>query len=224
MVKDEWHPSRISLNRFSDTARTLHGKKFVLPSGQHLPCSALVLAAEASSRRGPLPPLGARVAGNPLPRGARPGLRSGSGHMRESGFPQERLREIVVAARGCATRCCPGVRTACTFPATYLWAGTQRIVALLSPVRTRSETSIIAVAKRWPGKRASILTQSMAAVGRRSTAGFAERSRVRNVSRGCWPAGTPPRHLQVSSAAYGTVPWTIGVWRLCAALGVHCIC
>ena len=52
-------------------------------------------------RRGPVPALGAHVAGDPLRRGAQPGLGGGSGHVREAGLLQERLRGLVVAAQGC---------------------------------------------------------------------------------------------------------------------------
>ena len=38
--------------------------------------------------------------------------------------------------------------SACPFPATLLWAGTQRIVTSLSRTRTLSQTSIVAMAKR----------------------------------------------------------------------------
>ena len=49
--------------------------------------------------------------------------------------------------------------SACSLPSTLLWAGSQRIVTSLSRARVRSQISIAAIAKRWPGPKASVLTR-----------------------------------------------------------------
>lgn len=96
-------PRKSSLNYFyKRPERSMTRKKRVLSSGEFLPCVPLVPAAETSPRRGTMPPLVAHVADDPLRREAQPG---GFRRMREAGLTQKRLRDVVVAARGCAPRC-----------------------------------------------------------------------------------------------------------------------
>ena len=50
------------------------------------------------------------MAGDPLRRGARSGLRGGPRHVGEAGLLQERVRNLLVVARGCPPRCRLGIR------------------------------------------------------------------------------------------------------------------
>ena len=123
------------------------GELIVFP-GQLFPGVAQVLAAEASLRRGL------------YRRSERTWLVINSAEARDlasvaEGDMCERLASAG-SASGRSSTLHGAVRlaailayeSACSLPATLLWAGTQRIVTSLSRMRTRSQTSIVAMAKR----------------------------------------------------------------------------
>ena len=114
---------------------------------------------------GPGPALGMHVADDALRRGLRPSIGCGVGHVGETGLRQKIIRHIVIVVVAgltasllprraypparCQPSCCGG-ETADRY--------------LVVAGNARSQTSIAAMANRWPGPKVSVLTGSMAAV------------------------------------------------------------